>query len=541
MIDPFKTNSEQGRLILNRFALARSMIVFVVALSCAALQVKSKSALDINTAYLFAIFAIALIESLIVFVIIRAGYRPTIRFSFFLLCADLVLITAIVIMTGGSKSAFAFLYIAVILATCILLSFKWSLTIATISSALFLLVSVVEVEGYLMPGSAFRWSGPPMAAGDLWAYTGMKVFAFYLTAFLAGSLSKRVGLLQSFQQNILNSISSGFISVDQTGIVTFLNPAGSSLLQRRLAEIAGQHVSSVFAVADAKENPLEEAIIRQQEYRTEVKITRGDGNTIPVGITVSPIRDGAGRLRGAVGSFIDLTELKRMEERLRRADRLAAVGEISASLAHEIRNPVASVRGAIEELSGSRPVEGTDGQLMNIAIRECDQLSRIVSNFLDFVGAPQRENERIDISGLLDETVQSVELGRQNGNVEILKRYPPNLGHIAGDRSQIKEAFVNVIQNSIEATPKGGSIRLDARFEQALPGQVSILVTDEGEGLSLPQMERIFDPFYTTKPRGVGLGLSIVHRIVTSHGGSIDVESAEGNGTTVVISLPIQD
>jgi two-component system sensor histidine kinase PilS (NtrC family) len=542
MIDPFKTDLEQGRLVLKRFALARAMIVSLVALLCLALHLRSGAESDQYTYYLFAIFAIALIESLIVMVILAAGYNPSIRFSFFLLCADLILISAIVVVTGGSKSVFAFLYIAAILSAAIVLSFNWSILVATICSALFLLIMLLELSGYVVPASAFRWTEPPMVSGDLWAYTGMKIFAFYLTAFLAGCLSRRVGLLESFQQNILNSFSSGFMSVNRDCIVTFLNPAGSNLLRRPWSEAAGKHVSSVFPVADGQPNPLEESIAEQKEYQNrEIAVSRGDDESIPVGITVSPIRNGAKKLMGAVASFIDLTELKRMEERLRRSDRLAAVGEMSAVLAHEIRNPVASIRGAVQELAENLRLDGTNGQLIRIATRECDQLNRIVSDFLEFVGTGPRAKEQCDVRRILDEVGQLAERCFCNGDISILKQYPDGLGCVTGDCNQIREALLNIVQNGIEAMPAGGTLRIRAGSDDSPPGYASILVEDDGCGLAPEEVERIFDPFYTTKPRGVGLGMAIAHRIVTSHGGSIDVDSAKGKGTTVTIVLPRQD
>lgn len=543
MIDPFKSDLEQGTLILKRFALARAVIVLIVAASCITLHVRANAEMDRNTAYLYSIFLVALIESLMVVFLVAAGYKPTIRFSSLLLCADLVFISAIIVLTGGSKSVFAFLYIAAILSTSILLSFNWSVLIATVCSALFVLIMVLEQNGLVMPASAFRWQGPPMLSGDVVAYTSMKVFGFYLTAFLAGYLSHRLGLLQSLQQNILNSFSSGFISINLDHGVTFLNVSAATLLGHRRSELIGKPVSSVFAVADGETNPLDESGPEHKECQSkEVTLVRSDGKRIPIGITVSHLRDHGKKLMGAVASFTDLTELKRMEERLRRADRLAAIGEMSTSLAHEIRNPVASIRGAVQELSEHLMLDGTDSQLMRIAMRESDQLSRIISCFLEFVDTGPREDQQFDVNELMEEITRIAQqhLARHS-DIRIREEFPKGLGHVVGDRARIKEAMLNVIQNAVDAMSDGGDLHICACRNGNPSGNVTIRIKDEGKGLSLEGVQKIFDPFYTTKPQGIGLGMAIAHKIIDSHRGSIDVESTEGKGTTVTIGLPRED
>jgi len=345
------------------------------------------------------------------------------------------------------------------------------------------------------------------------------------------------------QQNILNSFSSGFISIDLDQSVTFLNVSAAALLGHRRSELIGKPVSSVFAVADGEADPLDESISEHKECQSkEVTLVRTDGKRVPIGITVSHLRDQGKKLMGAVASFTDMTELKRMEERLRRADRLAAIGEMSASLAHEIRNPVASIRGSVQELSEHLMLDGTDSQLMRIAIRESDQLSRIISCFLEFVDTGPREDRQFDVTELLEEIARIAQqhLARHS-DIRILEEFPEGLGHVVGDRARIKEAMLNVIQNAVDAMSDGGDLHLCARGNGNLSGNVTIRIKDEGKGLSPESVQKIFDPFYTTKPQGIGLGMAIAHKIIDSHRGSIDVESTEGKGTIVTIGLPRED
>jgi two-component system sensor histidine kinase PilS (NtrC family) len=540
MSDNGKVYVEQSASILKRFALTRALVVSLIALLCAALHVKNASSLDLSTVCLYSILAFALIESMFVASRITEDYQPGAYLPLVFLCADLLLASAVVMLTGGSESAFNCLYIAIILSASIILSFKQSFLMVTVCSVFFLLTVFLERDLFIVAASPFRWRKAVMMPEELWAYIGMNIFAFYLAVFLAGYLSRRVGLLQMFQRNILNSLSSGFIGIDRNCVVTLLNPAGAGLLRRSVSEGLGKHVSTVLVTPAGQPNLLEESVSEQKECKSkEIVVTRGDGKEIPVGITVSLLRDSVRKVTGAVASFTDLTDLKRMEEELRCADRLAAIGEMSAVLAHEIRNPSAAIRGAIQELSENSKLEGTDGQLMKIAIHETDQLEKIVSDFLGFVRPHPRGKEPFQVSQLLDEVVQVAERCLiSNSKVRIVREWPEDLGSMTADRGQIRQAILNVIQNGVEAMPGGGELRIGAGEDGESAGYLGILVEDAGNGVSPEEARKVFDPFYTTKPRGIGLGMSIVHRIVTSHGGSIDIESNEGKGTTVRMALP---
>lgn len=536
----FEENMDQRRLILRRFAVIRAALVSIVGLLCVILHARGDVALDLSTTYLYAIFFVALVESLIVVAILNTAFKPTMRFSFVLLTADLVLISAIVVLSGGSRSALAFLYIAAILSANIMLSFRWSILIATISSALFMLIAIMEHTGLVSPASAFKGMDPPMTPDEMWAYSGMKVLAFYLTAFLSGYLSHRIGVLQSIQHNILNSFSSGFISVDRDYRVTFFNAAAAKLLHRSRSQCVGKDVSDVFAAAQDRPNPLKDAVADAKECQgKEVVVNRGDGKQIPVGITVSSLKDNSGKPVGAVASFVDMTDMKRMEEKLRRADRLAAIGEMSASLAHEIRNPVASIRGAVQELAENLALGGTNEKLMKITIKESDQLSRIISSFLEFVDTTASEKESFEVGEVIEEAVRGVEKqGVCNGAIRIQKECSDSVGCVVGERDRIVNALINLIQNGVEAMPEGGvvRVRIDERKDPA--DEVCISIHDSGVGIPAGEIEKVFDPFYTSKPQGIGLGMAIAHKVIAGHGGSIDLESVEGAGTTVTVGLP---
>jgi two-component system sensor histidine kinase PilS (NtrC family) len=539
-MESVETEIRQGRSVLKKYAMARAALVLIVGLSCMALHAGGNTAPGSGSVYLYTIFFIAFIESMIVGVVLNTAYTPTNRLSAMLLAADLVLISAIVALTGGGRSAFAFLYIAAILSASILLSLRWSLVIATAASCLFMAVSLFEYFGLVTPASAFTWLGPPMSPDEMWAYSGMKVLAFYLAAFLSGYLSRRIGMLQSIQHNILNSFPSGFISVDCDNKVTFLNSSAARLLHLPRSECLGRDVAEVFVADENDSNPLTEAVANATECQgKEVVVGRGDGRKIPVGITASPLKDGSGKPTGAVASFVDLTGMKRMEEELRRADRLAAIGEMSASLAHEIRNPVGAIRGAVQEMSENLDLDGTSEQLMKIAIRESDQLSRIITSFLEFVDTSAPTRESFEICEVLDEAVRSAQAQNSlNGRIRIKNDCPDSAGRIFGERDRIREVFINLIRNGMEAMPESGLLRVWIGEDDESDEKVRIGIQDTGVGISPGALEKVFDPFYTTKPQGIGLGMTIAHKVINGHGGSIDLESIEGSGTTVTVGLP---
>ena len=539
-MESVETEIRQGGAVLKKFAVARAALILIVGLSCVALQAGGDAALGSGAAYLYTVFFIALVESMIVGLALNSAYTPTNRLSVMLLAADLVLISAIVALTGGGRSAFAFLYVAVILSASILLSLRWSLVIATAASLLFVAVSFFEHSGLVTPASAFTGLGPRMTPDEMWAYSGMKVLAFYLAAFLSGYLSRRIGMLQSIQHNILNSFSSGFISVDCDNKVTFLNSAAARLLHLPRSECLGRDVTEVFVADEDGPNPLTEAVANATECQgKEFLVGRGDGKRIPVGITASPLKDGSGKSAGAVASFVDLTDMKRMEEKLRRADRLAAIGEMSASLAHEIRNPVGAIRGAVQEMSENLKLDGTSEQLMKIAIRESDQLSRIITGFLEFVDTSAPTRESFEVCEVLNEALRSAQAqSALNGRIRVKNDCPDSAGRVLGERDRIRGALINIIRNGIEAMPESGLLRVWIGEDDEADEKVRISIRDTGVGISPGVIEKVFDPFYTTKPQGIGLGMAIAHKVITGHGGSIDLESVEGSGTTVTVGLP---
>jgi two-component system sensor histidine kinase PilS (NtrC family) len=235
-------------------------------------------------------------------------------------------------------------------------------------------------------------------------------------------------------------------------------------------------------------------------------------------------------------TFQDLTEVMELEREVRRQERLAALGKMAAGLAHEIRNPLASMRGSVQVLGSELNLSPDQSQLMEIVLRESDRLNRIVSDFLTYARPPRSERTVIELSSILSETVallrNSTELRPDH---LIIEKYPPEPVHYNGDPNQIRQIFWNLVRNALQAMPQGGELRVE--LDSTLGADVMIIFGDDGEGMTRDQKERLFEPF-SSSSGGTGLGMAIVYQLVRDHNGKILVESEAGKGTRIFITLP---
>jgi two-component system sensor histidine kinase PilS (NtrC family) len=283
---------------------------------------------------------------------------------------------------------------------------------------------------------------------------------------------------------------------------------------------------------------------RRAPCRFQADLGRADGSTIPVGVTASLLRRGSEGLLGVICSFQDLTEIKRMEGQVRQADRLAAIGRLAAGLAHEIRNPIASIRGSIEVLRENLAPQGTDRQLMDIVLRESDRLDGTIAEFLEFSRPRQVQPELTDLGTLVEEVL--ILLSHQGAaGVRIEKEFPDGTVKAVVDPTMVRQALWNLVRNAVESMPGGGTLRVSVAASPARDAEgldvVSLSVEDTGVGIAPEHLPHVFEPFYTTKARGTGLGLAIVHRIVEEHAGEIRVERPAGGGSRFTLRLPRRD
>ena len=465
---------------------------------------------------------------------------------------DVVLVTALVCYTGGIESLFAFVYIFPVLAAAILLSRRSSLLLAGGSSILY--GSLINIQLYGLT----KWA-PFLSTGSVAhdpAYALLQLFvnsaAFFLVALLGSQLAGRLKEagreleerrndlrnLRTLHQDIVEHIPSGIVTLDLEGKIVSLNRDA----QRIIGVTAEQIRDKIW-----RETPFGE--IEQLEaffsapmstfggLSRELEITRQDGQSIPIGINLTPMKSSEGRLVGLVGIFQDLTERKKTEARLRQADRLATAGQLAAGLAHEVRNPLAAISGCIElmkEEGAARP------QLLDIVLREAERLKLVTGQFLDFAKPTLALQKRCDLVALVAEAVSLLEKSCDSAHpVTFSIQREAEEVVVAGDPDQLKQALWNLGLNAIQAMQMGGQISFAIRRLGSKNGDgwVAIELTDTGRGISPGEVERIFDPFYTTRPGGTGLGLAITRKIIDNLGGRIEVISEEGSGSTFRVLL----
>ena len=490
-------------------------------------------------ALLYATVGVIYFAALVSVVFLRQG-RYLRGVAYAQIVADVIAATGLVYLTGGAESFFTVLYPLAIVNAAISLSRRGAITCAIASSGAFCLLALLMRQGVLEPPAAFL-ALPPMPAGKLLVTLAGNATAFVLTATLAAYLADaligartqlaqketQLASLSALHESIVRSISSGLLTIDGGLGITYVNPAGEDILGLRFDEVRGDRL-------DARFPALADALRRSHPGRGESRIQRGDGGERFLGYSISPLVDaGTPSLPGYVIVFQDLTPFRQMEEAMRRSDRLAAVGKLAAGLAHEIRNPLASMCGSIELLGNAPGIAEQDRRLMQIVLREGERLESLVRNFLSFARPTAPQLTPVDASALLDELLAVFGHDARARGLQLSAAIEPGI-LVRGDTGQLKQVLWNLVTNASDACERGG--RLQVRLGRA-GGRAVLEVEDSGQGIAPEDLSRIFDPFFTTKERGTGLGLAIVHRIVEAHGGRIAVRSVPGSGSVFRVEL----
>jgi two-component system sensor histidine kinase PilS (NtrC family) len=470
------------------------------------------------------------------------------RFAWLQLTLDVALETAIVAATGGPRSIFSFLYVLTITAASLILSRREGMVIAGWASLLYI--------GAIFAPTVFSFSGflePPQATALDVLTIFMNVGAFLVVAILTGTLAERIhfirhaledqgknlGDLQAFKDLVFQSVGSGLIAMDMSQRITAFNRAAEEITGFHASEAQGQPWEAIFGNEISPETIWASAAGGgRQVRRHEIRHRRKDGSEIPLGISFWPLRSGEGAPIELIGVCQDLTEVKRLERRAREADRLAAIGRLAANIAHEIRNPLASLSGAIELLARDLPPEDTRERLVEIALRESDRLNQIITEFLKYARPAPLQRQPVNMAEILDEVLLLLERRPLPDSLKIAREYPDSLP-VYLDPQQMKQALWNLCLTAAEAMPQGGELRISTRMGPHEKSERTVIsVSDTGTGIRPHDLPHIFEPFFSTKANGSGIGLALVHRIVQDHGGEIEVRSEPGAGTTFRLTLP---
>ena len=504
--------------------------------------------------YPFGSFALAVLGTALACLVLplaRGRITAPYRFAWMQLALDSVLITALVAWSGGPQSIFIPLYVLGVVAACFVLSREGGLLMAAVSSLLYLGLVLGKT---IMP---FLYSGEPT---DTTAVEILTVFlngaVLMVVGIVTGSLSERYHQLQhhletqrkhlsdvqAFRDLIFESVGSGLVAVDPQGRVTAFNRAAESITGVGAPDALGEPWETIFG-RGVDLDGVRAAVADEGAHapRYEFPLRRRDGLEVPVGISFWSLRSGRGEVVGLIGVCQDLSSIKQMEQRMRQADRLAAVGRLSANMAHEIRNPLASMSGAIEALGKELPPDAARGRLVEIVLRESERLNQIVGDFLEYARPAPLAPLAVNMAEILDEVLLLIEHRSLPANLKVTREYDDTLP-IRADPQRLRQAIWNLCLNAVQSMPDGGDMRVGARHVPgAGGGRLQIWIADTGQGIAEADLPHIFEPFYSTKPEGSGIGLALVYRVVEEHGGQIEVRSRVGEGTTLTLTLPATD
>lgn len=463
-----------------------------------------------------------------------------------LLCVlDAALVTGAVAATGAGRSILVCLYIVLVVGVCLLLSRSGGLAVALVSSGLYAMLLVARD---VVPAIAFDEPVHRLAALDMLA-TLVTSGTIILVSVVAGGLAERYrrsqhelererrsrGDLQAFSDVIFESVGTGLVAVDCAHRITAFNRAAETLTGVSAAAAVGADWADVFGPGPAVEDieTVGSRTVGAPRHR-EIELRRPGGTLVPLRITTWALEAGDGTRLGCIAACEDLSSIRAMEASMRQADRLATLGRLAANIAHEVRNPLASLSGAVEALADAGVAADTRARLTEVVVRESGRLSEMIGDFLEYARPAPLALERIDAAAALEDVLNALPQRLCAEGLKIVRAFPPSLP-LDADRVRFRQVVWTLCVNALGAMPAGGELRVDAR---SLGDIVEITVADTGEGIAAEDLAHAFEPFFATRHDATGLGLALVHRIVHEHGGDVTLRSDGGVGAEFTLRFP---
>ena len=351
--------------------------------------------------------------------------------------------------------------------------------------------------------------------------------------------------LKSYTDSILSSLTTGVVTIDLEGRVVTLNPAAELLTGFFAGEAVGRYSTEVFASTGEIADVLMETLTSRNPLAgITLTLTRRNGVTVPIELSTAPLKGSDGKDLGVVGVFRDLSAVRALEDRLQRSDRLAALGTLAAALGHEIKNPLTSILTFSRHLSRRYADEGFREKFQRVVPRELERINEIVERLMELARPARLSFTTVQLPALLDGVIDLYGNEVEAKRTSVTREYARDVPAIRADENALYRVIVNLVANSLEAMAPGGRLTLRLAWAEGPRRlghhrRVQIEIEDTGPGIPARERDQIFNPFYTTKDGGTGLGLAIVHKIVEEHGGTIDVASTPGVGTTFRIVLPV--
>ena len=464
---------------------------------------------------------------------------------------DLAVTTIFVYISGGAESSFSFLYVLSVVVAAIFLERRGALLAASLSWIVYAGMVVLLMYGWL---EGYPSRPDPFSATDrLRIYYSLAVHfvGFYCAALAMSYLTERnrltgrelerhrfeLAALQVLNSNILRSIPSGILATDLHGRVRFANPPGAEILGRTQEELRGASFCDLLDEDPGFVGRLRTQIENRRRLRYEKDYNNALGQRLTLGFSASLLLNPEGQPEGFIFSFQDLSEVRALEEEVKLKDRMAVLGEMAAGLAHELRNPLASMTGSVQVLRSDLDLKGEQSNLMNIILKESERLERTIRDFLRFARPGQFHPQPIDLGILLNDTAALLRNSKEFRTSHSLEcDVDPQAARCAADPNLIKQVIWNLATNALKAMPDGGCLRVVVRRSKT--GGRELVFHDQGVGMTPDQVERCFRPFQGSFRNGTGLGLAIVYRAVQEHGGTMQVRSQPEKGTEILIDLP---
>lgn len=465
---------------------------------------------------------------------------------------DVLFVTLLLLFTGGILSPYSFLYLLSIMNAGVLLGRREALYTASLCGILYGAIVDFQYFGLLEAIGLSQADARQLGASHLFYTIFLNLMGFGLTAFITGFLSERAreseaalqvktinyDELSQLNSMIVSNIETGLLTTNSRGNIRVFNPYAESLTGFSLEEVYDKPICSIFPELEHQFDSVTDMV------RGEIEYVSRDGRHMVFGYSAVPLEDTHKYTASVIFNFRDITTIRRMEEALKRADRLAVLGELSARMAHEIRNPLAAMSGAVQMLAEQGSIAGNDSRLLSIVLRESDRLNKLISDFLAYARPSSPQKVPLDLRALVEDMRLLLTADNRFNSIEIVNLVPVH-AVINADAHQFSQVLMNLLANSADAMPEGGTIEVEAKVplkeengSRMTPVAV-ISVADSGCGIDPETSMHLFEPFWTTKTAGTGLGLAIIYRIIEGHGGTISVDSPPSGGCRVSIMLPV--
>jgi two-component system sensor histidine kinase PilS (NtrC family) len=534
-----------------RLMLVRAIIGTILLGSAIFMEVTAPGSFPVNPYF----FLIGCTYALTIIYVLTLRYIDRYRWLVDLqLAIDALIVSAFIYITGGITSYFTSLYVLPVIAASTIQFRRGGLMVATLSAVLYaglvlaqyLAASGLRTDPWLISMSVVL---PPVSVARYTA--ALNMFGFFAVALLSGSLanslrsagvqleqaSSEIADLQALNQHVIDSLPSGLATTDPAHRILTFNRGAEAITGVPFRDAVGRPVDEVLQLPPVVMHSVQHELRVKGARRHEFRYRPSDGRSErEIGLTATYLETPGGRA-GLIFTFQDVTAIKKMERDSAIQQRLAAVGEMAAGIAHEIRNPLASMSGSIQILRQELPLSSEQEQLMDIVLRESERLNTTIRSFLAYARPQRFQIARFDVRRVLNDTALLLRNSNElRDGHEIQVSLPDRELWYDADEGQIKQIVWNLATNGLRAMPNGGRLQLVAEVE-ASEGVV-LTVRDEGVGIPPEELDSLFQPFHGTFAKGSGLGLAIVHRIVADYQGEIRVSSKPGAGTTVSVRLP---